>query len=178
MFSPVVNINIQIRNNSFHSPQRCKWFFFVQMYAIFSHMDCTSKFQDCLFSMLAFPWVITAVIKSLIIQLRVSWLQTLLGQSPPTSRGSSGVWTTIFKKLTLYRPCLFGVLVVSLRNMDSQLKATLGIRKEEVLLCYLHLICNVLLFPSSWLEWIGQMDSSILLYTVTYRKCHLSEYIW
>lgn len=174
----MVNINIQIWSNSFHSPQRSKWFFFVQMYAIFSHVDCISKFQDCLFLMLAFLRVITAVIKSLIIQLGVSWLQTLLGQSPPTSRGSSGVWTTIFKKLTLYRPCLFGVLVMSLRNMDSQLKARLGIRKEGVLLCYLHLICNVLSFPSSWLEWIGQMDSSILLHTVTYRKCHLSEYIW
>ena len=103
------------------------------MYAIFSHVDCTSKFQDCLFSMLAFPRVITAAIKSLLIQLGVSWLQTLLGQSPPSSRGSSGVWTSVFKKLTLYRPGLFGVLAMSPRNMDSQLEARLGIRKEGVL---------------------------------------------
>ena len=96
-------------------------------------MDCTSKFQDCLFSMLAFPRVITAAIKSLLIQLGVSWLQTLLGQSPPTSRGSSGVCTTVVKKLTLYRPCLFVVSAMSPRNMDSQLEARLGIRKEGVL---------------------------------------------
>ena len=54
--------------------------------------------------MLAFPWVIMAVIKSLIIQRGVSWLETLLGKSTPTIGGSSGVWITAVKKLKLYRP--------------------------------------------------------------------------
>lgn len=99
-----------------------------------SHVDCTSKFQDCLFSMLAFPRVITAAIKSLLIQLGVSWLQTRCwAKALPPAEAQVESGQLCLRSSHFIGLALFGVSAMSPRNMDSQLEARLGIRKEGVL---------------------------------------------
>lgn len=56
-------------------------FICANIFSLFSLVNCTFKCLDCQFFMLAFPWVIVAAIKFLIIQLAVCWVDTSVGKN-------------------------------------------------------------------------------------------------
>lgn len=78
-------------------------FICAYIFSLFSLVNCTSKYWDCQFLMLAFLSVIMAAM-FLIIQLVVYFLETSTGQKVLAKYLAQVKSGCLFKKLKLYRP--------------------------------------------------------------------------